>query len=415
MMMPNLICEIRDVTYGFIKLDQQELEIINHPAFQRLRRIRQLSLTEMVYPGANHTRFEHSLGVMQMATDMYDCIVEKSRDLLRELCCIDDSGIQRYRKVIRAAALLHDIGHPPFSHSGEDLLPEKISEKGKRYDHEEYSIAIIKSKFRDIIEQHPINRNYHITVDEVTALLGDSPLLLNSFSLLWKDLISGQLDADRADYLLRDSYHIGVNYGLYDRNRLTMCMVVGITDTDAPAIAISSGGWHIAESLVIARYQMFSQVYFHKTRRIYDYHIYMATKSALKNLGYSDGCYPDPDEVDKYLFFDDWTIWGQIKLGNAGEHGEIIRDRNHYKCIYQTSMIPTDEQLVEIDELEKKNLSEGKQVYLDKKASTKWYKLDKDINVYEKNTKRLVPLSEKSDIVRSMVAIPQIQRLYCAR
>ena len=76
--------EVRDVIYGFIKFDEQERDIINHPAFQRLRRIRQLSLTDMVYSGATHTRFEHSIGVMQMATDMYDCITEKSGVLLQQ-------------------------------------------------------------------------------------------------------------------------------------------------------------------------------------------------------------------------------------------------------------------------------------------------------------------------------------------
>ena len=105
------VYEIRDAIYGFIIIDDQEREIINSPEFQRLRRIRQLSLTEMVYPGANHTRFEHSLGVLQMATDMYDCLISKSADIISGM---DDSGKKRWRKVIRLAALLHDIGHPPF-------------------------------------------------------------------------------------------------------------------------------------------------------------------------------------------------------------------------------------------------------------------------------------------------------------
>lgn len=409
--------EIRDVIYGFIKIDEQERDIINDPAFQRLRRIRQLSLTEMVYPGANHTRFEHSLGVMQMATDMYDCICEKSRDTLKTFLEMDDSGIKRWRKVVRLAALLHDVGHPPFSHSGEDLLPIKDVITKKRYEHEEYSISIIKQKFKPYIEMHPINRNYGITADEVTALLGDQSVpqnSLNSFALLWKSLISGQLDADRADYLLRDSFHAGVSYGVYDRNRLTRCVVLGITETEAPIIAIQDGGWHIAESLVVARYQMFSQLYFHKTRRIFDYHISAATKEVLHSVGLEDGCYPTPSNIDKYLDFDDWTIWGAFKQGLGGEHKDRILNRKHYKCIHETDIVPSESDQKRMDELKVENERAGIKIFHDK-ASTKWYKLDKDISIYGERSRMLKPLSEYSSIVKSMVSIPQIERLYKER
>jgi HD superfamily phosphohydrolase len=94
------LCSIRDVVYGFITLDPQEQEIINHQAFQRLRRIKQLALTDMVYPGAGHTRFEHSLGVMQMATEMYNNIVLTKKELLVNDFKIQDSGINRNRKII---------------------------------------------------------------------------------------------------------------------------------------------------------------------------------------------------------------------------------------------------------------------------------------------------------------------------
>lgn len=206
---------VRDLVYGFITLDEQEYEIIDHPMFQRLRRIKQLSLTDMVYPGANHTRFEHSLGVMQMATDMYDSIVAKRKGFLEKELGLDESGIRLYRKIIRLAALLHDVGHAPFSHSGEDLMPllprghsKYVEGKEKRYEHEEYSIEAIKQVFKDKIENHRVNDNYRITVEDVTALLGDNTVKPKASSLLWKELISGQIDADRADYLLRDWFYI---------------------------------------------------------------------------------------------------------------------------------------------------------------------------------------------------------------
>ena len=411
--METKIYEIRDVIYGFVSLDDQECAIVNSPEFQRLRRIRQLSLTEMVYPGANHTRFEHSLGVMQMATDMYEALVKNSSALIKELG-LDDSGIKRWRKVIRLSALLHDIGHPPFSHSGEGLFVVN-PETGKAFDHEDYSIAIIKTKFKSHIEDHPINLNFGIKVDEVTALLGDTSNpenALNSFALLWKSLISGQIDADRADYLLRDSLHSGVNYGMYDKNRLIRCMVLGKNDTDSIIASFENGGWHIAESLVIARYQMFTQLYLHKTRRIYDYHITEATKEVLKTLGYSDARYPSLEQIDDYLKFDDWTIWGSIKNGMGKTHGDIVLNRKHYRCIYETSLVPTDEENEKLEKLIMEQETQGKSFYLDEKATTKWYKIDKDIPICDESTRYTKPLSEMSSIIKSLTAAPQIKRLY---
>ena len=160
--------KIRDVVYGFVTLDEHEQVIIDHPAFQRLRRIKQLSLTDMLYPGATHSRFEHSIGVMQMASDMFDSIVAKDENqrILEEHLSIDSDCLKYYRKIVRLAALLHDVGHAPFSHPGEEIMPllpegyisqyEGLSfdpnTPEKRYRHEEYSIITIKEKFATLIK-----------------------------------------------------------------------------------------------------------------------------------------------------------------------------------------------------------------------------------------------------------------------
>ena len=404
--------KIRDAVYGFVEIDEQECEIINHPKFQRLRRIRQLSLTDMVYPGATHTRFEHSIGVMQMATDIFDCIIKKKRNFLNDILSLEDPGIALWRKTIRLAALLHDVGHAPFSHAGEDLMPQKETGKGKRYEHEDYSIVAIKTIFKKIIEEHKINQNFNITTEKVTALLGDKSVKQDALSLLWKDIISGQLDADRADYLLRDSLHLGVNYGLYDRNRLINCMTLAKDASGNLVIAIEEKGWNTAESLVIARYQMFSQVYFHKTRRIYDYHIYCAVKEVLKNLKLKDAVYPRPNEIEAYLEFDDWTIYSALKNGFGGEHGHIILGRNHYKCLMETQAIPTESEEYELEEL---RIKYGENGYLDDKLSTSWYKSDLGKDILISGARLLQPLSVKSNIVKSMIAESRQKRFYIKR
>lgn len=118
------IYKVRDPIYGFVKLDAQEMDIVNSEYYQRLRRIKQLSLTDMIYPGATHTRFEHSLGVVQMASDMFDSIVEKETNLHR--LGLNRTSLPRIRKIIRLAALLHDVGHAPFSHAGEGSMPFRL-------------------------------------------------------------------------------------------------------------------------------------------------------------------------------------------------------------------------------------------------------------------------------------------------
>ncbi|PYV01510.1 MAG: hypothetical protein DMG26_13395, partial [Acidobacteria bacterium] len=120
---PHRTYEIRCPVHGFVRLNDWELGIISQPTFQRLRRIRQLAWTDLVYPGAMHTRFEHSLGVMHTATLLYESISRKSAEVLKRELNYTDGGIERHKQLVRLAALLHDIGHAPFSHAAEDLFP----------------------------------------------------------------------------------------------------------------------------------------------------------------------------------------------------------------------------------------------------------------------------------------------------
>ena len=174
-----------------------------------------------------HTRFEHSLGVMHMATLLYDGIVERSRELLENEFGYDEAGFRRYRVLVRLAALLHDVGHSPFSHGSEELFPLKDDSDGGnrgRYTHEEYSTAIIRRDFADVINNHLANNNYGFTTDTVVALIEGSDEARSS--LFWSDLIDSQMDGDRIDYLLRDSHHAGVDYGRFDWRRLVQTVEV---------------------------------------------------------------------------------------------------------------------------------------------------------------------------------------------
>ncbi|AFV10529.1 metal-dependent phosphohydrolase [Thermacetogenium phaeum DSM 12270] len=409
--------EIRDPILGFIAVNEWEREIIDHWAFQRLRRIKQLAWTDMVYPGATHSRFEHSLGVMHIATQMFDSIVNKNAEFLKSELNFTEAGFQRDRVLVRLAGLLHDIGHPPFSHAGEELMPINPA-TGKAYKHEAYSEAVIRYLFKDVIENHPLNQNYHIKADDIADFLAGKPS--TGRSLLWRSLITGQLDADRADYLLRDSHHIGVEYGKYDLKRLLVTLTVAFDENGEPVLGVEEGGWHAAEGLILARYMMFTQVYFQHTRRAYDYHLVQLMKDLLKsNAEGSDaqeGIFPPPTSVDNvtcYLKWDDWRVYGLLQSGLGGPHAELIRKRKHHRSVFQTTEVPTVEDLSLLEEI----CSElGELVCFVDEAENSWYKFGReDIYVLpeksKKNARKTKLLSAISSVVHGLKPIKQ-KRVY---
>ena len=367
----QFVCEIRCPVHGFIGITQLEREIVNHSVFQRLRRIKQLAWTDYVYPGASHTRFEHSLGVMHLVSRLYDAVVKTSAHTLKEWFHYGDPGLERDWQLVRLAALLHDVGHAPFSHAAEGLLPMKepevyslfegMTSPGERYTHEDYSVAIIETELKDLIEEHPSNRrNYGITTDEITALISKRTPKLGS--LFWKDIISGQLDADRMDYLLRDSLHAGVSYGRFDLDRIvsSVCAVRRPqAELSEPKIGIMRGGMYAAEALIVARYWMHKQVYFHKTRLACDHHL----KHALgRILAYDGGHssenvnFPRPDtpkELEKFLKWDDYRVMGLLAADKGGEHGHRLMTRDHYRLVCE--LAESDETIADMDASIKKN------------------------------------------------------------
>jgi uncharacterized protein len=398
--------EFRCPVHGFITLNDWEREIISQPAYQRLRRIRQLAWTDQVYPGAMHTRFEHSLGVMHVATAMYDAIVNSSRNILEQELKFDTAGLDRDRILVRLTALLHDVGHAPFSHAAEELFPDAEGEQ-RRYEHEEYSAAIIREKFRTAIEQHPLNDNYHLRADEIANLLEGSAE--TGRALVWQDIISGQMDADRIDYLLRDSLHAGVHYGRFDWQRLIGCLALVRTDSERGyRLGVTEGGLHAAESLVLARYLMFTQVYFHKTRVAYDHHLHQALSEILPG-----GQFPRPmgSELDEFVRWDDWRVLGELAAGKGGEHGRRLRERDHYREVCHTSETPGRSDLSRFEKI-CDDLGQLLQVVVP--AAKSWYKVDEtDIPVQSDNPgNQVVPLSKLSSVIAGLKPIGK-RMAYC--
>jgi HD superfamily phosphohydrolase len=214
---------IRDSIHGNLYLNDFEIKLVDTPQIQRLRRIKQLGFTYLVYPGANHSRFEHSIGTLHIASKIADNI-----------------GLEKDEKdMVRSAALLHDAGHGPFSHVSEGILNSPHEYLTSRVIKESDLFHILSEKF----DPEKI----------IDMINGKGPL---------GQIISGELDADRMDYLIRDSYYTGVAYGMIDTGRLIHS--IKLKDN----LIIEAKGIQAAESALIARYLMYPSVYQHHTTRI---------------------------------------------------------------------------------------------------------------------------------------------------
>lgn len=328
--------EVRDPVHGFVLFDNFERRLIDSRPFQRLRHIHQLAFCQHVYPGATHRRFEHSLGVMETATRIFDSLFHGTSDVrpeVKERIADELQEMQRlhWRSVVRVAALLHDLGHLPFSHPGEDLLPHG-------WDHERLTAEIIRnSEVASILS----GMRPAVDVEDVIDLCWDAKKRRDKTLDPWRTLLNeiithDAFGADRIDYLLRDSLHCGVAYGRFDPFRLIDSLEVIIDpDTDEIAIGLSLGGIHAAEALLLARYFMYRQVYLHDVRRVYDIHLKDFLKAWLEG-----GCFPSDWERIISLT-DNEVMAAMLAASSATDRKELtklaqrITHRKHFRTVYE--------------------------------------------------------------------------------
>ena len=331
--------QFRDPIHGFIEVSDLELKIIDTPAFQRLRNIRQLSTTYLVYPGAEHSRFGHSLGVMHLVTKAFESALENYKRT-NGVDLFDVPTQAWYKQILRLIALVHDLGHAPFSHGSEKLFVE-----GK--EHEDYTYSIITDKLiskhikkigKKFQEEH--GNAYTIDPDLLWLIYGDKNpefkerYIMPDFMFL-KSFMDSDIDCDKMDYLLRDSYYCGVNYGSFDLNRLLASLNIYVCEKEnIMQLALERGGIHAFEEFVIARYFMFIQVYFHKTRRYLDKLLVDCIADILQGGKY-------PKNTDEYLMYDDNYILQKIrenskKNGDIADRAKKFINREVMTCVYET-------------------------------------------------------------------------------
>jgi len=301
--------EIKDPVHGYVYITEAEKQVIDTYPVQRLRRLRQLAGAEYVYPAANHTRFEHCVGVMHLA------------GLMAENPYLSKHFSDDEYQLIRIAALLHDVGHGPFSHIFEHLLVKFLHKT-----HEDINVWIVqKSELRDIIKKIGFNP------DEVAKL---SVGWLHKPKRAFMDqIIRSAVDVDKLDFIVRDTYHTGAQYGYVDVFRLIQTL-----DVLDQNLAVDLGALSALESFILARVESFKSIYFHRVGRAAQLMLANAMEEAKDELGLID--FKTPVE---YLALDDYTVWTMLKKSKKSRRIiENLEKRRLLKCAYDRTFYVRD-------------------------------------------------------------------------
>ena len=287
---------INDPVFGFINIPKGLLyDIVRHPLLQRLTRIKQVGLSSVVYPGAQHTRFQHSLGAFHLMSEAITQLASKGNFIF-------DSEAE----AVQAAILLHDIGHGPFSHVLEDTIVKGVS-------HEEISLMLMEQMNKEMNGQ--LSLAIQIFKDEYPKRF-------------LHQLVSGQLDMDRLDYLRRDSFYTGVTEG-----NIGSARIIKMLDVADDRLVVESKGIYSIENFLTARRLMYWQVYLHKTSVAYEkmlistllrakelasQGVELFASPALRFFLYNDinptEFYNNPDCLENFIQLDDNDIWTALKV-----------------------------------------------------------------------------------------------------
>ncbi len=381
----ELTAKVLDPIHGIIRLTEIEIAFIDHPLFQRLRNIKQNSFLYKVFPSAMHSRFEHSLGVMNLAYEIIDNMrvnahrYESKYDdgrVYPSLLDLPTSLIQE----LRLAALLHDIGHGPMSHQFDAFLCDKdtfrqyfaeefpeiveLNQSANGVEHEHISLLFIRMIYDSLPQEMQSQINIHNVMamiekeyqQEIRVEVDDNEV--NILPLLTSIISSCPIDADRMDYLLRDSYFSGVKCGIYDNNRLFMSMVP-VQEGDTVYLAYKESGLDSMVEFINSRSHLFSQVYYHKTNRAFctmlDKVCELAKKedpdASLMDLHPVSDIHTDAYSLQLKDFYlnnsDDYFLNEQLE--DLIEHNtpaiEILNDiieRKPWRKVYESKFFPSD-------------------------------------------------------------------------
>jgi HD superfamily phosphohydrolase len=346
------VVHIRDPIHGTLPVSIREIKLIDHPVFQRLRNIKQLGFADLAFPGATHTRYSHSLGAMHLATRLFDRVLggadlpERVRD--------------RFRQAVRLAMLFHDVGHAPLSHTTEMLMPPvgelglgrfAGADVGRRATHEDYTLKmVLDSSLGETIEK--IFGPDGIAPQDIAELIvgqtwmGASTRYRHAgvdYAPVLRQMVSSECDADRMDYLQRDSFFSGVNYGKFDADWL-IDNAAPVEMDNAVFLGIKSRAVFSFEDFLLSRYHMFASVYLHYTPVIFEKMLARYFEEAREEFEL-------PADVERYARLDDTDLlvalrksdnpWAQRIVGRRPFH--LLSEQQERSTGYVTHQPDYDE------------------------------------------------------------------------
>lgn len=340
---------IHDSIHGSIELTPAEVVLVDHPVFQRLRLIRQLGFAETAFPGATHTRFAHSLGAMHMATRIFDRVFSGFASSLPK------EKKQQWRQIVRLAVLFHDLGHPAMSHISERVMPKLAklelapallqgTSPERQATHEDYTVKLLlDSDLRHAIDAQV--GDVGVSAWHIVALIMGQHMpcvAADCFQVegidalpLLSQIVSGEMDADRMDYLRRDAYFCGVSYGNFDHNWL--CNSVCAVQVDACwSLALQHKAVWAFENFLLARYHMFLAVYYHHTSWAFDQMLSAFYKTHNIEL---------PANPQAYLQTDDTQLWTLLRQHPDDANAAGILNRRPWRLVLETHFYGPHQQI----------------------------------------------------------------------
>jgi HD superfamily phosphohydrolase len=324
---------VRDPIHGVIAVSDAEKAVIDSRFAQRLRHVKQLGFGDLAFPGATHARHAHSLGAMHVAGRLFDAVAAHAE--------LPVPVAARFRTAVRLAALCHDLGHMPLSHSSEQIAPPRhtlalpawLGPNTGRASHEDFTVKILlDSSLSALVRERfaPAGVTVESVVSLITGLEPPGGLAFSHGGVDWfpllRALVSGELDADRMDYLLRDSLYTGVNYGRYDLDWLVENLNPAFKGGRA-YLALSRAAAFAFEDFLLSRYHMFVSVYYHHTTVSFDWMLKRYYETA-------HGEFEIPADPEAFLGCDDPALWHVLRQ-SKNPWAERIVWRRGYKKLAQ--------------------------------------------------------------------------------
>ncbi len=337
---------VRDPIHGTIVVSDAEQAVIDTPLFQRLRHIRQLGFGELAFPGATHTRHAHSLGAMHVSGRLLRAVAQAAN--------LPEAFAEQLLRAVRVAVLVHDVGHMPLSHASEQIAPPRellqlpawVGPFGGQATHEDFTAKLIlDSPLTDVLREH--YAPFGVSPEAIAGLvIGAEPPGGFAFkhegadwAPLLRALVSGELDADRMDYLLRDSFYTGVNYGRYDLDWIVQNL--GPAGKNGKVyLALSRAAAFAFEDFLLSRYHMFISVYYHHTPVNFDYML-------GRYFSEAPGEFEVPADPEHFLLCDDVALASVLRR-SKNRWAQRIVARRGFKLLAQFTERDPDYDLGEL-------------------------------------------------------------------